>query len=191
MATCWKRDVAAVELLNVIRPVVAIAVYLTFVAHALHRYPHCRHGLRSGDAEYREWFVQEVRRFYPFFPAVVARVRQDFEWRGYAFPAGRRVMLDLYGTDHDVRLWQAPETFRPERFGSREYGPCDFIPQGGGEHESGHRCPGERIVMKLGADVLARELSYAVPMQNLEIDFSRLPALPRSRFVMSDIHGAP
>lgn len=107
---------AAVELLNVIRPVVAIAVYLTFVAHALHRYPHCRHGLRSGDAEYREWFVQEVRRFYPFFPAVVARVRQDFEWRGYAFPAGRRVMLDLYGTDHDVRLWQAPETFRPERF---------------------------------------------------------------------------
>ncbi|MFC0711915.1 cytochrome P450 [Azorhizophilus paspali] len=99
---------------------------------------------------------------------------EDFEWRGYAFPASRRVMLDLYGTDHDVRLWQAPETFRPERFGSRECGPCDFIPQGKGEHESNRRCPGEQIVievMKLGAKVLARQFSYVVPTQNLEIDF--------------------
>ncbi|MFC0711916.1 hypothetical protein [Azorhizophilus paspali] len=47
-----KARVAAVELLNIIRPVVAIVVYLTFVAHALRRYPHCRDGLRFKDAEY-------------------------------------------------------------------------------------------------------------------------------------------
>ncbi|WP_349572314.1 cytochrome P450 [Azotobacter salinestris] len=184
--------VAAVELLSVIRPFVAIAVYLTFVAHALHRHPQCRHGLQSGDAEYAEWFVQEVRRFYPFFPAVIARVRQDFDWQGYGFPAGRRVMLDLYGTNHDARIWQAPEEFRPERFATWDHNPYNFIPQGGGDHERNHRCPGERIVievMKLGADVLARQLSYEVPAQDLDIDFSRLPALPRSRFVMTGIRG--
>ncbi|GAB3480205.1 cytochrome P450 [Azotobacter salinestris] len=184
--------VAAVELLSVIRPFVAIAVYLTFVAHALHRHPHCRHSLQSGDVEYAEWFVQEVRRFYPFFPAVIARVRQDFEWQGYGFPAGRRVMLDLYGTNHDARIWQAPEEFRPERFATWDHNPYNFIPRGGDDHERNHRCPGERIVievMKLGADVLARQLSYEVPAQDLEIDFTRLPALPRSRFVMTGVRG--
>lgn len=184
--------VAAVELLNIIRPVVAVAVYLTFIAHALHRYPECRRNLQSGDDAYLESFVQEVRRFYPFFPAVAACVRSDFEWRGYGFPAGRRVMLDLYGTNHDARVWQAPEEFRPERFATWDHSPFNFIPQGGGDHEKNHRCPGEQIVielMKLGTDVLARHLSYEVPAQDLDIDFSRLPPLPRSRFVLTNVCG--
>jgi fatty-acid peroxygenase len=41
--------------------------------------------------------------FAPFFPAVAARVRRDFDWKGYRLPRGRRVLLDLYGTDYDPR----------------------------------------------------------------------------------------
>ena len=78
-------DIAGVELLNVIRPTVAVSVYITFVAHALHEYPECRRQLEAGEEGYAELFVQEVRRFYPFFPAVGARVQHDFEWRGYQF----------------------------------------------------------------------------------------------------------
>ena len=197
----WHRDldgallsphVAAVELINMIRPTVATAVYITFVAHALHQYPECRRKLASGDDRYIELFVQEVRRFYPFFPSVAARVRRDFEWKGYRFPKGRRVILDLYGTNRDARTWEAPEDFRPERFGKWDGSPFNFIPQGGGDHDVNHRCPGEWIVielMKVAADVLGRRLSYEVPAQDLSIDYARLPALPRSRFVIRNVRG--
>src|SRR5690606_22106683 len=89
--------IAAVELLNVLRPTVAVSVYIVFVAHALHTQREAREQLHRGAPDDVERFVQEVRRFYPFFPAVAARVREDFEWRGYRFPQGRRVMLDLHG----------------------------------------------------------------------------------------------
>src|SRR3546814_6173450 len=55
--------VAAVEILNVIRPIVAVGV--TFVAHALHQFPECRRKVEAGDdTSYTEMFVQEVRRFF-------------------------------------------------------------------------------------------------------------------------------
>jgi fatty-acid peroxygenase len=195
----WHRDpngqllsphVAAVEVLNVLRPTVAVAVYITFVAHALHQHPECRRKLEAGEEGYADRFVQEVRRFYPFFPSVMARVRRDFEWKGYRLPRGRRVVLDLYGTNHDARTWAAPEEFRPERFRHWDRSPFNFIPQGGGGHHVNHRCPGEWItieLMKVASDVLAGRIEYEVPQQDLRIDFSRLPALPRSRFVIRNV----
>jgi fatty-acid peroxygenase len=32
--------------------------------------------------------VQEVRRFYPFFPFVSGRVLTEFAWRGHRFARG-------------------------------------------------------------------------------------------------------
>jgi fatty-acid peroxygenase len=195
----WHRDlngtllrprIAAVELLNLLRPTVAISVFITFMAHALHRHPDCRRRLGAGEHGYAALFVQEVRRFYPFFPAVAARVRRGFDWKGYHFPRGRRVMLDLYGTDHDPRSWDAPQEFRPERFRGWEDDPFSLIPQGGGDHHQGHRCAGEWItieLMKVAVDFLARHIAYDVPEQDLRIDMSRLPALPRSGFVISHV----
>lgn len=181
---------AAVEILNVLRPTVAVAVYITFIAHALHRDPAVRRKLEAGEEGYAELVVQEVRRFYPFFPSVMARVRDRFEWNGYAFPAGRRVVLDLYGTNHDTRTWDEPEAFRPERFRDWDGSPFNFIPQGGGDHAGNHRCPGEWItieLMKQALEMLTLRLSYEVPDQDLRIDESRLPALPRSRFLLRNV----
>lgn len=195
----WHRDsgsellsaqVAAVELLNVLRPTVAVAVYVTFVAHALHAYPEYRRKLEADDGDDAALFIQEVRRFYPFFPAVAARVRRDFVWNGYAFPAGRRVLLDLYGTNHDARSWEAPETFRPERFRHLDDSPFTFVPQGGGDHFINHRCAGEWLTLELlkgAVRFLSRAVTYEVPAQNLQIDFARLPALPVSRFVVHKV----
>jgi fatty-acid peroxygenase len=195
----WHRDadgsllaphVAAVELLNVLRPTVATSVYIVFVAHALHVEPAVRETLRSGDGKLAECFLQEVRRFYPFFPAVPALVREDFTWRSFDFPAGTRTLLDLHGTNHDPRIWKDPEVFRPERFLERSAGPFELVPQGGGE-PLGHRCPGEGIalgLMRLALDFFVARMAYAVPPQDLEVDRTRLPALPRSRFVISDVH---
>src|SRR3712207_8802226 len=55
---------------------------------------------------FRSLFVQEVRRYYPFFPFIVALAREDFDWKGYHFEKGTLTVLDLYGTNHDARLWE-------------------------------------------------------------------------------------
>lgn len=198
----WHRDlsgnllsprIAAVELLNVLRPVVAVSVFITLAAHALTQVPRCRRNLQDGpseSSEYREWFVQEVRRFYPFFPAVVGETAAEFTWKGYRFHQGTRLILDLYGTNHDSRIWPDPDTFRPERFHARQPGPFELIPQGGGEHSQHHRCPGEWItiaLMKQAVDFLSRSISYDVPSQDLRLNMSQLPALPRSRFVIENV----
>lgn len=62
--------------------------------------------------------------------------------------------------------------------------------QGGGNHREGHRCPGQRVTieqMKTIVAILAREMTYTVPPQDLTIDLARMPALPRSRFVMANV----
>lgn len=199
-------EVAAVELLNLLRPTVAVAVYAVLAAHALHQHPGQREALLAASPEDAPMalacFVHEVRRYYPFFPAVAARTRRAFRWNGYDFPAGRRVLLDLYGTNHDARAWQTPGAFRPERFrperraverpgsertGPPEQRPFSFVPQGGGEPARHHRCPGEGLaeqLMKQTLQFLLHELHYSLPPQDLSIDMSRLPALPRDRLVL-------
>lgn len=62
--------VAAVEVLNVLRPTVAIARFVAFAAHAMAVHAQPDGWLASPQARLR--FVHEVRRFYPFFPAVAA-----------------------------------------------------------------------------------------------------------------------
>jgi fatty-acid peroxygenase len=189
------RHVAAVELINVLRPTVAIARYIVFTALALHEHPEYRSALIKDQDGFRECFVQEVRRFYPFFPMVVARVRDDFEWNGYHFPKGRKVALDLYGTNHDPKRWEKPDEFQPERFRERvEDDAFAFIPQGGGDYFLHHRCPGERItieLMKVALGFLTQGMDYEIPKQDLHVRLSQIPALPASRFILTHIRHTP
>ncbi len=190
--------IAAVELINLLRPTVAVSVFITQAAHALHMAPQCREplsdSLMGGDMRYAQAFVQEVRRWYPFFPAVAARVRHDFEWQGYHFSRGELTLLDLYGTNHDARSWDAADEFRPQRFLTRKPGAYDFIPQGGAEPHAHHRCPGEGVAMSLmmlALDWLLHRMRYEVPPQDLELDMSRLPALPRSGLLVTGVQALP
>jgi fatty-acid peroxygenase len=181
---------AAVELINILRPTVAVARFITFGALALYEHPECPEKFRASETGYAELFAQEVRRFYPFFPFVAARVRKEFDWKGYRFPKGRRVILDLYGTNHDERLWDEPKKFQPERFRRRDKNPFDFIPQGGGDYFAGHRCAGEFITIELvktAMNFLARAVEYAVPKQDLSVSLRRIPAIPKSRFVIENV----
>lgn len=182
--------VAAVELLNIIRPIVAISVYITFAALALHQYPENRRRLQDETGSYTSWFVQEIRRFYPFFPAVGARVRESFEWHDYRFPKDQLVLLDLFGTNHDARVWDAPDIFDPQRFASHAVSPFNLIPQGGGDHSVNHRCAGEWItlaILERAVKYLSGCIDYEVPMQDLKVTMSRLPAIPKSHFRIKDV----
>jgi fatty-acid peroxygenase len=184
-----------VELLNILRPTVAVARFVVFVAMALHSHRRLAELLRGFEPESREVgaFVEEVRRTTPFFPATVARVRTPFEWQGVAFPEGRLVVLDLFGTDHDPATWSRPDEFLPARFEDFDERPgalYELVPQGAGNHAETHRCPGEWAtvgIMRQAVQILGRELDYDVPAQDLRVSLRDAPALPRSGFVMSGV----
>ncbi|WP_031556318.1 cytochrome P450 [Parvularcula oceani] len=176
---------AAVELLNVLRPVVAVARYVVFAALALHQHPQWRGRLKDDAALVRP-FVQEVRRLSPFFPLIGGRVLEPFSWRGRRFDEGDWVVLDIYGTNRDPLVWEEPEVFNPERFISREPNAYAMAPQGAGSYQAGHRCPGERATVALieeAASALVR-VEYEVPPQDLSISLTKMPTLPKSGFVV-------
>lgn len=184
------KKAAAVELINVLRPTVAVGRFITFAALALHEHPEQRRALEAGDDDAVERFTQEVRRFYPFFPVVGGLARAAFEWRGQTIAEGTWVLLDLYGTNHDERVWREPHTFDPDRFRQWNGSAFNFIAQGAGEHANTHRCPGERLTIELvkaAVRQLVSGMRYDVPPQDLSVDLSQMPAIPRSRFVISDV----
>lgn len=185
--------VAAVELINLLRPAVAVARYLIFAALALHEHPHYRQTLQTGGDEALEQFAQEVRRYYPFFPFIGGRVREPFEWSGQHFAKDTWVMLDLYGTNHDPRIWGDPEVFRPERFRDWDQGAYNFIPQGAGDPYRSHRCPGEPVTIALIKSflrLLSTELDYEAPEQDLRVDLTKMPTLPASGFIIRKVRRA-
>lgn len=183
------RKHAAVELINLLRPTVAVARFIAFGVLALHQNPQYRERIAQDDA-FASMFVQEVRRYYPFFPAVGGRATHDFDWHGLRIAKGSWVLLDLYGTDHHPAIWGDPEVFRPERFERWESSGYDLVPQGGGDHHAGHRCAGELATIDLVKSALrlfATEIDYAVPPQDLRVSLRRMPTLPASGMVIKDV----
>lgn len=183
-------DVAAVEVLNIIRPIVAIAIYIAFTAQALIQYPEESKKLITKGSKQYQYFVQEVRRFYPFFPFQAAITTKDFTWNGYHFKKETLTILDIYGTNHDPKIWDNADQFFPDRFNNWKESPFSFIPQGGGDHLGGHRCAGEWItikVMNVCLDFLVNQLSFSVPKQNLEFNLTKFPTLPNSKIIFSNV----
>lgn len=181
---------AAIELINVIRPIVAICIYIVYAALALHENPQMKELLKDPASNYYDMFVQEVRRFYPIGPFLAAKVKQDFSWDGYLFQKDTLVLLDVYGINSDASLWKYPNVFSPDNFLHWDHDHYKLIPQGGGDPKTGHRCPGERItleLMKESIDFLVNDIEYTVPNQNLNFPLNRIPTLPESGFIMTNI----
>ena len=86
---------AATDLNSVLRPTVAISIYMNFVALTLHQFPEIRERLRveAIDSKYYDNFTQEVRRYYPFFPFNAGIARKDFVWKDYLFEKDTMIVL--------------------------------------------------------------------------------------------------
>ncbi|KQV75704.1 hypothetical protein ASC61_12210 [Aeromicrobium sp. Root344] len=171
---------AAVEAINLVRPTVAISWLLSGVALAFDSWPHLREDLASGTISALD-LAQEVRRCYPVAPFLAARATEDLEWSGEPIPAGSLVVLDLWGTDHDPRIWPDPFRFDPTRFQQTPVTPFNLVPQGGGDRNRGHRCPGEDVTLAVLITLIPRVagLSYAVVGERPGL--RRMPPRPTCR----------
>lgn len=186
-------EAAAVEAINILRPTVAIGRYIMFAAMALKDNPQWRIVLRGAEDALYERFAEEVRRLYPFFPVIGGIARAPFEWEGYRFRESEWILLDLYGTNHDPRLFPDPHAFDPERNLSWRNQGYDFVPQGAGRTPNNHRCPGEQFTVatiREATRLLVEEMEYEVPEQDFSMPLSRMPARPKSGMIIAKIRRA-
>lgn len=185
-------DVAAVELLNVIRPTVALTVWIALMGHALFSRPDIYQRLHAEFDKLQDSFIQEMRRYYPFFPMLPAFAKQDVEIDGYLIPKDSWVVLDLYGTNHDKRTIETPEVFRISRYLGKEKHisydeEYEMIAQGGGKFEAMHRCAGEWITLhtlRVFSDQLVNKYQFSVPKQDWEIPMNQFPTYPKSKALL-------
>ncbi|MBV9832328.1 MAG: cytochrome P450 [Marmoricola sp.] len=181
-------EVAGVELLNVVRPTVAVAWFGTFAVQALAEHP--SYGIRLTGSDGRRWrwaFAQEVRRFYRFVPALAARVTRPCTFQNHSLHVGERIVLDVPAVDFDPRRWTEPKQFRPERFLDDEPNAYDLVPHGGGEL-SGHRCPGEGVSMTLLDHTLEALARTPYTVEAGPTDWTRIPALPPRGLLLCAAH---
>lgn len=182
-------DVAAVELLNIIRPTVALTVWIALMGHALFSRPDIYQRLHTEFDELQDSFIQEMRRYYPFFPMVPAFAKKDVTIDGYLIPEDSWVVLDLYGTNHDERSIETPEVFRISRYVGKEKHisydeEYEMIAQGGGKFEAMHRCAGEWITLhalRVFSDQLVNKYKFSVPEQDWTIPMNQFPTYPNSK----------
>lgn len=185
-------EVAAVELLNIIRPTVALTVWMALMGHALFAMDGVYDELKADFEKLQDPFIQEMRRYYPFFPMLPAIAIDDVEINGYHIPKGTWTILDLYGSNHDERTVDHPEQFDIHRYVGRaedlsydeEY---EMIAQGGGKFREMHRCAGEWITlhsMRVFSDHLVNKHEFTVPKQDWEIPMNQFPTYPKDKSLL-------
>ncbi|MER9250501.1 hypothetical protein NKI59_01615 [Mesorhizobium sp. M0598] len=70
----------------------------------------------------------------------------------------------------------------------------DFIPHGGGDPATTHRCPGEAVTVALimeAVRLLTRSMAYQVPDQDMTVSLARMPARPKSGFRIDNVRRKP
>lgn len=182
---------AGVELQNATRPVIAVARFAAFAARNLVEHADYRRRLVAETAErggiidnpLAIAFAQETRRLSPFVPMLPAFARGTFEWAGQQIQSGQRVLLDILGTNVDPASWEDADRFYPERFLDVDAEAIEtFVPQGGGDVRTGHRCPGEKIAVAALAATVSALCTKGVELNAKGLGFSwtSLPTRPKS-----------
>ena len=103
---------------------------------------------------YTRMVFQEAMRLYPPAWAISRRAIEDDEVGGYRIPAGTTVLVSPYVTHRNLRYWEDPEIFDPDRFlPERSAGRPEFayLPFGGGPR----KCIGDHFAMTEGMLILA------------------------------------
>lgn len=131
------------------------ATTLSWALHLLSQHPEIQARLRAEGAASPFWtpVLHEVLRLYPGAPYIDRRTLEDTTIGGQHVPAGSLIFIAPYLLHRDPRAWDAPDTFRPERFvGRPEH--AAWLPFGFGPR----RCVGEHLAMMILRTTLPRIL---------------------------------
>lgn len=185
-------QLAAIELLNIIRPTVRLSVWMTLMGHALFAKEDIYEELKADFDHLQDPFIQEMRRYYPYLPALPAISIDNVEINGYHIPKDSWVILDLYGTNHDSRTIDHPEDFDIKRyidqskdlFYEEEY---EMIAQTGGKQSEMYHRANESITfqsMRVFSDYLVNKHQFSVPEQDWTIPMNQFPTYPNSKALL-------
>ncbi len=84
---------------------------------------------------YLDAVLDETLRLYPPIHVANRVARHEVELGGFRLPTGTRVMLSIYLTHRDPKVWRDPQRFDPDRFspaGNEGRTPFAYLPFGGG-----------------------------------------------------------
>jgi cytochrome P450 family 135 len=133
------------------------AATLSWVAERLVRHPEVLQRLdqtlAAGDDTYLDAVITETLRLRPTVPFTVRAVKQAVVLNDVFLPRGSMVFLYINGIHRRGDLYDAADTFRPERFLGTTPDPYHWLPFGGGIN----RCLGGQMAM-FEARVLLRTL---------------------------------
>lgn len=186
-------QVAAIELLNIIRPTVRLTVWMALMGHALFAKKDVYEELKADFNNLQDPFIQEMHRYYPFLPALPAIAVEDVEINGYPIPKNSWVILDLYGGNHDERTIDHPGDFDIKRYLDESNGlsyeeEYEMIGQVGGKYSEMYHPTNESIAfqsMRVFSDHLVNEHQFTVPEQDWTIPMNRFPTYPKSKALLS------
>ncbi len=112
---------------------------------------------------YLEAVCNETLRLYPIVTEVLRTLHEPMTLGEYSLRPPTAVSASILGVHRRPDLYPEPETFRPERFEERKFGPHEFLPFGGGHR----RCVGAAFAgfeMRVVLGTLLRE--YGVILRN-------------------------
>lgn len=94
---------------------------------------------------YLQNIVSETLRLYPVAPTLLPHVAsEDCMVAGYDVPRGTVLLVNVWAMHRDRRIWEEPETFKPERFEQKGVDQ-KLIPFGMGRRA----CPGSGLAQRL------------------------------------------
>jgi cytochrome P450 len=127
-----------------------------------------------GELPYTRQVLQEALRLYPPVYGVVRDCVRPVDVGAYRARPGDAFLLSVIGLHRSPRYWDAPEEFRPERFGPGGSAPAakhQFVPFGAGKHV----CIGQHLAMP------TMLLTLAMFLQRFDWAFIEPEAVPEAR----------
>uniref|UniRef100_A0A8C9W478 unspecific monooxygenase n=1 Tax=Scleropages formosus TaxID=113540 RepID=A0A8C9W478_SCLFO len=112
--------------------------------------------------EYLDMAINESMRLWSPAPRIERACKQTVEIHGVTIPSDTLVVVPTYVLHRDPKIWESPETFKPERFSkeNREsIDPYTFLPFGTGPRN----CIGMRfalMIMKLAVVKLLQNFDF-------------------------------
>lgn len=136
---------------------------------------------------YLDAVCKESRRIQPVLPVTFFAVaKEDSTFQGFEIKRGMKAVGCIGATLLDDKVYPEPNRFEPERWmGARptEKMQHAWVPHGGGQPFTHHRCAGEwlaDLMLKTFALVMARDYTWSLPPQDLAPTKGELFAVPAS-----------